>query len=123
MERVDPRSRGNGRVLQHLGIDIRCTSAPSALFSHENQIQGENSPPPETGGGEFLPEFDFMILARSAVAHVHRRRGGCSFYDAAFKPTASKQRSKVIMPVGRERSKRPPQILEDTIRATATPSM
>ena len=42
-----------------------------------------------------------MILARSAVAHVHRRRGGCSFYEAAFKPTASKQSSKVIMPVGR----------------------
>ena len=94
-----------------------------ALFFKENQIQGENSPPPETGGGEFLPEFDSMMLARSAVAHVHRRRGGCSFYEAAFKPTASKQRSKVIMPVGRERSKRPPQILEDTIRATATPSM
>ena len=40
-------------------------------------------------------------MVRSAVVHVHTRRGGCSFCEAAVKPTASRQSSKIIMPVGR----------------------
>ena len=49
------------RVTPH---DLRARRRYLALFSHGNQIQGENSPPPETGGGEFLPEFDFAANAR-----------------------------------------------------------
>ena len=29
-------------------------------FSAENQIQGENLPPPETDGEGFLPEFELL---------------------------------------------------------------
>ena len=31
-----------------------------APLSAENQIQGENLPPPETDGGGLLPEFELL---------------------------------------------------------------
>ena len=42
-----PANRKGGGSTRMAPHDIRGTSAPSALFSQQYQIQGENSPPPD----------------------------------------------------------------------------